>query len=160
MRVFFEFEALPTVNGQSRNRVSVQPQSCIPKELIYDFQEEGWLDNPNLLTGAPSTDRSGAFMSDGFVLNLDIQGMPWPRGNKRFSILIEQMPCTDPMFAVSVNNTDYSDWHFAIQANDFAGNIFPRYEYFWQWSAGSPPISTVQNRIIQLDMQSKTFIVR
>jgi hypothetical protein len=102
---------------------------------------------------------SGALLDNGFVLNLDAQGWPWPRANKRFSLVIDAEPCPDPEFSIDVYNLDGANWRFAVSASGNAGIQFSRYEYDWQWYAG-PSTPPNQTRIVQLEMQSKTIIVR
>jgi hypothetical protein len=97
-------------------------------------------------------------MNNGFVLNLDAQGWPWPRANKRFSLVIDAQSCPDPEFSIDVYNIDNADWRFAVSA---IGTVqFNRYEYHWQWYNGQLPTPSNQSRIVQLEMQSNTIIVR
>jgi len=166
MRVFFEFGQLPSQFGQSKNRVRVTSRNSVIREFIHDFTADGWLDNPrppspqpNAPIGAPWTDMSGALLDNGFVLNLDAQGWPWPRANKRFSLVIDAESCPDPEFSIDVYNLDGANWRFAVSASGNAGIQFSRYEYDWQWYAG-PSTPPNQTRIVQLEMQSKTIIVR
>lgn len=166
MRVFFEFEQLPTEFGKSSNRVTVMSRTSVIKEFIQDFTADGWCDNPappspqpNAPIGAPWTDKSCALLDTGFILNLDAQGWPWPRANKRFSLVIDAESCPDPEFSIAVYNSNGANWRFAVSASDNAGLQFSRYEYDWQWNTPPPPYPLYQTRIVLLEMQSKTIIV-